>query len=67
MCGNTQLECVLDLGMQMLTGVFPREKNAEVTTGPLRLVKCVGDSETCGLLQMEHSYDLAEMYGENYG
>lgn len=66
-CGNTQLECVLDLGMQMLTGVFPREKNAKVTTGPLRLVKCVGDSETCGLLQMEHSYDLAEMYGENYG
>jgi NDP-4-keto-2,6-dideoxyhexose 3-C-methyltransferase len=66
-CGNTQLECVLDLGMQMLTGVFPREKNAKVTTGPLRLVKCVGGSETCGLLQMEHSYDLAEMYGENYG
>lgn len=66
-CGNTQLECVLDLGVQMLTGVFPREKNAKVTSGPLRLVKCVGGGETCGLLQMEHSYDLAEMYGENYG
>ncbi len=66
-CGNTQLECVLDLGVQMLTGIFPREKNAKVTTGPLRLVKCVGGGETCGLLQMEHSYDLAEMYGENYG
>ncbi|MDI1270360.1 MAG: class I SAM-dependent methyltransferase [Polaromonas sp.] len=66
-CGNTQLECVLDLGEQMLTGVFPRKKNANVTIGPLRLVKCVGGSETCGLLQMEHSYDLAEMYGENYG
>ena len=66
-CGNTQLECVLDLGEQMLTGVFPRNKNANVTIGPLRLVKCVGGSMTCGLLQMEHSYDLAEMYGENYG
>lgn len=66
-CGNTQLVCVLDLGAQMLTGVFPREKNAEVTTGPLRLVKCMGGAEVCGLLQMEHSYDLAEMYGENYG
>lgn len=66
-CGNTRLECVLDLGAQMLTGVFPREKNAEVTTGPLRLVKCMGGAEVCGLLQMEHSYDLAEMYGENYG
>ncbi len=65
-CSNTQLECVLDLGEQMLTGVFPREKDASVTVGPLRLVKCVGD-EACGLLQLEHSYDLGEMYGENYG
>lgn len=66
-CGNTHLECVLDLGEQMLTGVFPREKGAKVTTGPLRLVKCTGGEDVCGLLQMEHSYDLGEMYGENYG
>src|SRR6266403_1869317 len=66
-CGNTRLECVLDLGEQMLTGVFPREKEAKVTTGPLQLVKCIGDNEVCGLLQLQHSYDLAEMYGENYG
>lgn len=66
-CGNTHLECVLDLGSQMLTGVFPREKNAKVTTGPLRLVKCTGDDRACGLLQLEHSYDSADMYGENYG
>lgn len=66
-CGNAHLERVLDLGEQMLTGVFPRDKSAKVTTGPLRLVKCVGSTEVCGLLQMEHSYDLGEMYGENYG
>lgn len=66
-CGNVQLERVLDLGEQMLTGVFPRDKGARVTTGPLRLVKCVGNDSVCGLLQMEHSYDLGEMYGENYG
>ncbi|MFZ5567204.1 MAG: class I SAM-dependent methyltransferase [Pseudomonadota bacterium] len=66
-CGNTHLERVLDLGEQMLTGVFPRERGAQVTVGPLRLVKCVGGEEACGLLQMEHSYDLGEMYGENYG
>jgi hypothetical protein len=66
-CGNAHLERVLDLGEQMLTGVFPREKNANVTVGPLRLVKCTGGNEVCGLLQMEHSYDLGEMYGENYG
>jgi hypothetical protein len=65
-CGSTHLECVLDLGEQMLTGVFPRQKNAKVTVGPLRLVKCMGEN-TCGLLQLEHSYDLGEMYGENYG
>ena len=65
-CGNTHMERVLDLGEQMLTGVFPREKDAKVTTGPLHLVKCIGD-DACGLLQMEHSYDLGEMYGENYG
>lgn len=66
-CGNSRLEPVLDLGKQMLTGVFPTEKNAKVTEGPLRLVKCFGDNHVCGLLQLEHSYDLAEMYGENYG
>jgi NDP-4-keto-2,6-dideoxyhexose 3-C-methyltransferase len=66
-CGNHRLEIVLDLGKQMLTGVFPSERNAKVTEGPLRLVKCYGDENVCGLLQLEHSYDLAEMYGENYG
>lgn len=67
-CGNHQLERVLDLGEQMLTGVFPREKGADVTRGPLHLVKCTGEGDdVCGLLQLEHSYDLGEMYGENYG
>ncbi len=66
-CGNTKLERVLDLGEQMLTGVLPRDKGTEVTTGPLRLVKCTGSDDVCGLLQLEHSYDLGEMYGENYG
>jgi hypothetical protein len=58
---------VLDLGEQMLTGVFPRKKGEKVTAGPLRLVKCMGGEDVCGLLQLEHSYDLGEMYGENYG
>lgn len=66
-CGNPRLERVLDLGEQMLTGVFPREKGAQVTRGPLHLVKCTGEGDVCGLLQLEHSYDLGEMYGENYG
>ncbi|MFZ3218913.1 MAG: class I SAM-dependent methyltransferase [Rhodoferax sp.] len=66
-CGNTHLVLVLDLGEQMLTGVFPRGKEAAVTSGPLQLVKCMGGPEVCGLLQLAHSYSLDEMYGENYG
>ncbi len=66
-CGNHRLVRVLDLGAQMLTGTFPRDKRAKVTSGPLRLVKCTGGDDACGLLQLEHSYDLREMYGENYG
>lgn len=65
-CGNQHLEPVLDLGEQTLTGVFPRVADQSVTRGPLRLVKCTG-LDACGLLQLAHSYDLAEMYGDNYG
>jgi hypothetical protein len=66
-CGNKKLVRVLDLGKQMLTGVFPTNKLANITAGPLNLVKCSGGDDVCGLLQMEHSYNLDEMYGENYG
>jgi NDP-4-keto-2,6-dideoxyhexose 3-C-methyltransferase len=66
-CGNTDLVEVLDLGEQMLTGVFPRAIGAAVTTGPLRLVKCHGGNDVCGLLQLQHSYESQEVYGENYG
>ena len=65
-CGNPRLETVVDLGEQALTGVFPKTEEQPVSSGPLRLVKCHGD-DACGLLQLEHTYDLDEMYGENYG
>jgi NDP-4-keto-2,6-dideoxyhexose 3-C-methyltransferase len=65
-CANAVLVPVLDLGEQMLTGAFPASQSEEVTVGPLRLVKCHGE-DACGLLQLEHSYDLGEMYGDNYG
>jgi NDP-4-keto-2,6-dideoxyhexose 3-C-methyltransferase len=65
-CGNSELIEVLDLGVQALTGVFPQTRAQKVTSGPLRLVKCMGD-DVCGLLQLQHSYDLREMYGLNYG
>ena len=61
--GGETLVSVLDLGKQALTGVFPKSPGTEITTGPLRLVWC----PQSGLLQLSHSYDLGEMYGDNYG
>lgn len=65
-CDGPDLTRVLDLGVQVLTGIFPKSPDAEITSGPLILVKCTGDGG-CGLLQLAHSYDLEEMYGQNYG
>lgn len=61
--GSSNLITVLSLGEQSLTGVFPRSENEKITKGPLDLVWC----PESGLLQMKQSYDLAEMYGDNYG
>ena len=50
-CGNRELVEVLDLGTQVLTGVFPKSETQAVTAGPLKLVKCFGRSEdACGLI-----------------
>jgi NDP-4-keto-2,6-dideoxyhexose 3-C-methyltransferase len=65
-CGNPHLVEVCDFGEQALTGVFPRSARQPVTVGPLRLVKCDGDA-ACGLLQLAHTYELPELYGDNYG
>ena len=62
--GNTEhLVSVLNLGHQALTGVFPRSADEKVTVGPLELVW----SPDSGLLQLAHSYEASEMYGDNYG
>jgi hypothetical protein len=61
--GGSQLVTVLDLGMQALTGVFPKTKDEAIGAGPLQLVW----SPASGLLQLRHSFQPSEMYGENYG
>ena len=63
MTGSTNLVTILDLGEQYLTGVFPRERDAVVTKGPVQLVLCPEG----GLVQLKQSYDVSEMYGDNYG
>lgn len=51
------------MGNQALTGVFPKTPYDSVTVGPLEIVWC----PSSGLLQLKHSYEPSEMYGENYG
>jgi hypothetical protein len=62
-CTDKNLINVLSLGEQSLTGVFPKHPSDMVSSGPLDLVWCA----KCGLLQLKQSYNLDEMYGDNYG
>lgn len=64
LCGSVDLEVVLDLGVQALTGIFPATREETVSAGPLQLVRCRG---SCGLVQLAHQYALGEMYGARYG
>jgi len=68
-CGNKNLEPVLNLGTQVLTGVFPKDRHQSISEGPLELVKCVEDSsdQACGLLQLRYSFNPDEMYRQEYG
>ena len=63
-CGSIDFAPLIGLGDQALTGVFPTDAAQSVTVGPLQLVRCRG---ACGLVQLQHSYDAAEMYGARYG
>jgi hypothetical protein len=62
-CGNSSQVSILSLGEQYLTGVFPITPEKALTKGPLDLLWC----PQCSLVQMKQSYDLQEMYGDNYG
>jgi hypothetical protein len=63
LCGAPDLVTVLELGEQALTGVFPGSLDEDVSRGPLTLVWC----SSCTLLQLAHSYEPTEMYGDDYG
>ena len=63
LCRSEGLLDVLDLGEHALTGVFPSSSEEPVTRAPLRLVWC----SSCTLLQLAHSCNAEEMYGDNYG
>mgnify|MGYP001357837603 CR=1 FL=1 len=66
LCGSKKLALIFELKNQSLTGVFPSSCHETVTAGNLGLVKCM-DDKGCGLVQLRESYDISEMYGNNYG
>ena len=66
-CGHGDFDLVVDLGSQALTGVFQKSEQQHVPVGPLELVKCHETTGGCGLVQLRHSYEPDQMYGENYG
>ena len=68
-CGNHQLDLILDLGEMALTGIFPKTKDEKVPSGPLTLIKCRESIATnsCGLVQLKESYNPKIMYGQEYG
>lgn len=53
-CGNEKLIPILDLGIQALTGIFPKAKDVRIGRGPLQLIKCQEspDGKDCGLVQL---------------
>lgn len=61
--GGADLVSVLNLGVQDLTGVFPKSRNQKITAGPIELMW----APKSGLVQLAHSFDAGEMYGDNYG
>ncbi len=66
-CKNKNLITVLDLGDQYLSGIFPKQIDPEMYRGPLKLVKCDETTGGCGHVQLEHTFDLSTMYGDEYG
>jgi len=62
-CQSNSLKSLYSLGTQYLTGIFPKNKSEKVPRGELSMVMC----NKCKLLQLENSFDVNVMYGENYG
>ena len=65
-CGNPSLIPCIDLGDQYLSSIFPQNLNyrKELTKEKLDLVLCEKNDNTCGVLQLGHSFDMSQMYQE---
>lgn len=65
-CGNSDLRTVVDLGVQVLSGRFPKMYTSDPPSAPLALVQCTGWG-CCGLVQLSVDIPMDEMYGPGYG
>jgi 2-polyprenyl-3-methyl-5-hydroxy-6-metoxy-1,4-benzoquinol methylase len=65
-CGNPSLIPVMDFGGQYLSSIFPKDLTYrnELTKQELDLVLCEKKDNTCGVLQLGHSFDMTKMYEE---
>tara|TARA_B100000989_G_scaffold43795_1_gene27882 strand:- start:598 stop:1818 length:1221 start_codon:yes stop_codon:yes gene_type:complete len=62
-CNSVKISKVFNIGLQALTGVFPKNKKDKIQSGSLNMVFC----QNCKLLQLENSFNPKKMYGNNYG
>jgi NDP-4-keto-2,6-dideoxyhexose 3-C-methyltransferase len=56
-CGNDKFITIMDLGVQELSGKFPKISDIDPPRSPLILVKCddIKNPDACGLVQLKHS------------
>ncbi|PIP69161.1 hypothetical protein CO033_01125 [Candidatus Nomurabacteria bacterium CG_4_9_14_0_2_um_filter_32_10] len=63
-CGNKKIIPVINLGNQYLSSIFPKDLSyhKNIKKQPLNLVLCKKNKNSCGVLQLSHSFDMSEMY-----
>ncbi len=60
---NQKEKIAIELGEQMLSGIFRSKNLNDIISGPLTLVRY----NNCQLVQLQHSYPLDDIYNEGYG
>lgn len=63
-CGNKKIIPVINLGNQYLSSIFPKELSyhKNIKKQPLNLVLCKKNKNSCGVLQLSHSFNMSKMY-----
>ena len=62
-CGNDQFVSVLDLGSQVLSGIFPESISQSIPIAPLEMVKSISDYDFIFFVNppnLDQIFDVAE-------